>query len=72
MPDYRRYRVSGGTYFFPVNLWERRTDLLVRHIESLREAVARTPAEQPFHSTSMDAVVLPDHLHCVLTLPPWR
>ena len=42
MPDYRRYRVPGGTYFFTVNLLERRADLLVRHIEALRQAVKRT------------------------------
>ena len=31
MPDYRRYRVPGGTYFFTVNLLERHpNDLLVR------------------------------------------
>ena len=61
MPDYRRYRVPGGTYFFTINLLERRADLLVRHIEPLREA------GRPFH---IDAwVVLPDHMHCVITLP---
>lgn len=38
MPDYRRYRVPGGTYFFTINLLDRRMDLLTRHIESLREA----------------------------------
>ncbi len=35
MPDYHRYRVPGGTYFFTINVLERRTDLLVRHIEAL-------------------------------------
>jgi Transposase and inactivated derivatives len=40
----------------------------VRHIEALREAVRRTWAEQPFY---IDAwVVIPDHMHCVITLPP--
>ncbi len=68
MPDYRRYRVPGGTYFFIINLLERRVDLLVRHIEALREAVKRTRAERQFH---IDAyVVLPDHMLCVMTLPP--
>ncbi len=68
MPDYRRYRVPGGTYFFTINLLERRADLLVRHIKPLREAVKRTRAERPFH---IDAwAVLPDHMHCVMTLPP--
>lgn len=68
MPDYRRYRVPGGTYFFTVNLLERRLDTLVRHVDLFREAVRQTKLERPFH---IDAwVVLPDHLHCVWTLPP--
>lgn len=68
MPDYRRLRVRGGTYFFTVNLLERRLDLLVRHIDLLREAVRKTRHERSFH---IDAwVVLPDHMHCVWTLPP--
>jgi putative transposase len=49
MPDYRRYRVPGGTYFFTINLLERRSDLLIRPIEALREAVRRTRAERSFH-----------------------
>ena len=68
MPDYRRYRIPGGTYFFTINLLERRSDLLIRHIEALREAVRRTRAERSFHIDGW--VVLPDHLHCMLTLPP--
>lgn len=68
MPDYRRYRVPGGTYFFTINLLDRHSDLLVRHIEALRESVRRTRIERPFH---IDAwVVLPEHIHCVITLPP--
>ena len=68
MSDYRRYRVPGGTYFFTVNLLERRQETLVRHIDNLREAVRKTRNERPFH---IDAwVVLPDHLHCIWTLPP--
>lgn len=62
MPDYRRWRVAGGggTYFFTVNLLERRLDTLVRHVEALREAVRVRRRERPFH---IDAwMVLPDHL----------
>ena len=67
MPNYRRYRIPGGCYFFTVNLLGRRTDLLVRHIDSLREALAAVRKRRPFH---IDAwVVLPDHMHCVWTLP---
>ena len=68
MPDYRRYRVPGGTYFFTVNLLERRLDTLVQYVDALREAVRMTRRERPFR---IDAwVVLPDHMHCVWTLPP--
>jgi len=69
MPDYRRYRVPGGTYFFTVNLLERYpNDLLVRHIDLLRTVVREVRIKRPFH---IDAwVILPDHLHGMWTLPP--
>src|ERR1700738_3616290 len=67
MPDYRRNRVPGGTFFFTVNLLDRRSNLLVARIDALRDAVRRARARRPFH---IDAwVVLPDHLHCLWTLP---
>jgi putative transposase len=67
MPDYRRYRVPGATYFFTVNLLDRCSDLLLAHIDSLRGAVRRVRGRRPFH---IDAwVVLPDHMHCLWTLP---
>lgn len=68
MPDYRRVRIPGGIYFFTVNLLERYpNDLLVRHIDALRESVRRVRRRYPFH---IDAwVVLPDHLHAIWTLP---
>ena len=69
MPRYRRNWVPGGTYFFTVNLLQRRDSrLLVEHIESLREAVRACKAKKPF---DIDAwVVLPEHMHCIWTLPP--
>lgn len=67
MSHYRRARVPGATYFFTVNLLNRRSDLLVRHIDLLRETVRATRSRYPFY---IDAwVVLPDHMHCVWTLP---
>lgn len=69
MPEYRRHFVPGGTYFFTVNLLERRNnDLLVRHIDVLREAVRVTRQSHPFHIAAW--VVLPEHMHCIWTLPP--
>lgn len=69
MPDYRRARVPGATYFFTVNLLERHgNDLLVREIMLLRQALRRVQDLYPFH---VDAwVVLPEHMHAVWTLPP--
>jgi putative transposase len=69
IPNYRRYRVPGGCYFFTVNLLEwRGNDLLTQRIDRLRDAVRTVRRARPF---AIDAcVVLPDHLHCVWTLPP--
>jgi len=67
MPDYRRNRVPGGTYFFTVNLLQRNRSLLTDHIDRLREAVRTVRRAKPFH---IDAwVVLPNHMHCIWTLP---
>ena len=68
MPDYRRVKVPGGTYFFTVAIAERRWSLLTDHMDDLRHAFGVARAARPF---TVDAiVVLPDHLHCVWTLPP--
>jgi putative transposase len=67
MPDYRRNHVPGGTFFFTVNLLDRRSRLLVERIDALRETVRAVRARRAFH---IDAwVVLPDHMHCIWTLP---
>jgi putative transposase len=50
-----------------VKLLDRRSDLLVRHIGALREAVRQVRQRAPF---VIDAWVdLPDHMHYVRTLP---
>jgi putative transposase len=48
MPDYRRNRVPGRTFFFTVNLPDRRSDLLVSHIDALRDAVRGGRTRAPF------------------------
>lgn len=69
MPDYRRLWHPGGTYFFTVNLLQRRNnDLLVRHIDVLRDVVGRVRRARPFRIHGW--VVLPEHLHCIWELPP--
>ena len=67
MSRYRRMRVPGGTYFFTVVLAQRGSDLLVRQVDVLRQAVRATRAERPFRIEAW--VVMPDHLHAVWTLP---
>ena len=68
MVHYRRNFLAGGTYLFTVTLADRRSRLLVEHIDALRDAFSTARCERPF---VLDAVVvLPDHLHAILTLPP--
>jgi putative transposase len=68
VPEYRRNWVPGGTFFFTVVLADRRSTLLVDRVDALREAVRSTRVARPFQ---IDAwVVLPEHLHCIWTLPP--
>lgn len=67
MSSYLRPRLPGATIFFTVCLQDRGSDLLIRDIAGLREAVWRTRNERPF---GIDAwVVLPDHMHCIWRLP---
>ena len=67
MVAYRRYYIKGGTWFFTVNLKDRRSMHLTENIELLRYSVAVVKQHRPF---IIDAwVVLPEHLHCIWTLP---
>ncbi len=67
MSKYRRPKRPGATVFFTVNLADTSSRLLVHEIAKLRKAVAQTRATRPF---AVDAwVVLPNHMHCVWTLP---
>ena len=68
MATYRRALIPGGTYFFTVVTYNRQP-LLTDHlnIRALGRAFRRVKKERPF---TMDAFVLmPDHLHCLWTLP---
>ena len=67
MVQYRRNRVVGGCCFFTVNLRDRKTDLLVRYVDYLRESFAQAKRKNNFVINAI--VILPDHLHTVWTLP---
>jgi putative transposase len=67
MPNYRRTRADGGTYFLTVCLNDRRSDLLVREIDILRASWRDAAVSRPFETVA--AVVLPEHMHFVWRLP---
>ena len=69
MPDFRRYFVPGGTYFFTVVTAGRRP--LFRHETAraiLGEAIRTELTQRPFDQIAI--VLLPDHLHAIWSLPP--
>jgi hypothetical protein len=55
MTGYRRNFTAGGSFFFTVNLAERRLRLLTEHIDELRTALRQTRRHHPF---TIDAVVV--------------
>jgi len=66
-PRYRRPR-TGNTYFFTLVSFRRNPILCLPPIRSaLRRAIVDVRATRPF---DIDAwVLMPDHLHCIWTLP---
>ena len=68
MSEYRRTYVPGGTFFLTLVTYHR-TPLFSKpdNIARLRAALARTRTERPFDI--IGAVVLPEHIHFLWTLP---
>ena len=68
MSNYRRATAEGGCYFFTVNTHRRQPILVNADVRAaLREAIQSVRTTLPF---AIDAwVLLPDHLHCLWTLP---
>ena len=66
---YRRIYEQGGCYFFTVVTAGRRPILDSREaVSALRRAFASVRNRHLFDIEA--AVILPDHLHCIWTLPP--
>jgi putative transposase len=67
--DYRRIYIPGSSWFFTVNLAERRNNhLLIEQIDLLRTAFCYVKERKPYR---LDAIIImPDHLHCIWKLPP--
>jgi putative transposase len=55
-------------YFLTLNLLDRRQTLLTDHIDDLRNAIDHVRRRHAFDLPAI--VILPDHLHCILSLPP--
>lgn len=68
MSNYRRARTAGGTYFFTVVTY-RRQQIFVDDdvINELRNAIKWVKQKHPFEINAW--VLLPDHMHCIWTLP---
>ncbi|MDD2815392.1 MAG: transposase [Thiotrichaceae bacterium] len=66
MSNYRRAYVNGGTYFFTLTTWQRRP-ILIEYIDALRAAFRKEKKKRPFDINAI--VILPDHLHCIMSLP---
>ena len=64
---YKRVLQTGRSYFFTVNLADRQSHLLVENIQHLRQVFREIKLNHPFIIDAM--VVLPEHLHCIWTLP---
>ncbi len=67
MVRYRRNFIPGASYFFTVVLRDRSATVLVDRIELLRNAFRAVQIRKPFRIDA--AVILPDHLHAIWTLP---
>jgi len=69
VPNYRRASANNGsTFFFTVNTYRRRSFLVSPECrDALRKGLQTARKNAPF---SIEAwVLLPDHLHCIWTLP---
>ncbi len=68
MATFRRSRVPGATYFFTVNTYQRQKVLTdAPFYLALKQSLRAVMVKYPF---AIDAfVLLPDHLHCLWTLP---
>jgi putative transposase len=68
MSNYLRPHISGGTFFFTIKLENPDSRLLIEKVGLLRMAFRVVCKHRPFRADAI--VVLPNHLHCLLSLPP--
>jgi putative transposase len=68
MPNYRRAKLPGGTYFL-TQVTHHRQPWLITDIARLALRAAITHVRQKYPFTIDAFVLLPDHFHCLWTLP---
>ena len=68
MPNYQRWRIAGGSFFFTV-VTELRRPILTTDLgrQCLHEALDEVRVEKPFEIFA--TVLLPDHIHILWNLP---
>ena len=68
MPEYRRARIEGGTYFFTLVTYDRQKLFHMSEARAiLHSAFANVQRRYPFDLHAI--CLLPDHLHCIWILP---
>ncbi len=67
MVNYRRNYQEGRVYFFTVTLKNRQSDLLVKHIDLIQNAIRDVKSTMTFKTIA--TVILPDHIHALWQLP---
>jgi putative transposase len=69
VPEYRRANIPGSSVFLTLVTYQRRKLFAIpANIDKLRDACGVTIAEKPFRIDA--AVILPEHVHFLWTLPP--
>jgi len=65
---YRRSQTKGATFFFTVVTYKRKRILCIKeNVKIIKDAFKQISLQRPF---KVDAfVLLPDHIHCIWTLP---
>ena len=68
MPEYRRSTMAGGTFFFTVVTYHRSPILTTAQAREILHSAWNNVNER-FPFTTDAICLLPDHLHCIWTLP---
>jgi putative transposase len=68
MPEYRRTFIPGGTFFFTVVTYRRLPILVTEEARAILHRVW-LDVKRRFPFTTDAICLLPDHLHCIWTLP---